>query len=234
MAENKGMFAGFSDETIQFMWGIRLNNRRDWFLEHKPVYLRSLYEPMKALGAEVQRRMLDKHPELELNLKVTRIYRDARRVKYGGLYKDHLWLVLHAPREGSWTPEPAFYFEARPEEYEIGLGYWCPKASFMARYRQKILREPAKLETLARRLNRQSVFQLEGAEYKRPKGEVSPLLKPWFNRKDLTISSVRSYEEESPFFGPELADEIFESFQWLLPFYHWFKEIELEPESNEA
>lgn len=227
------MFQGFTEETIRFMWGIRLNNSRDWFLEHKESYLRSLYQPMKELGADVQQRLLSRASDLELNLKVTRIYRDARRVKYGGLYKDHLWFVLHAPREGTWTPEPAFYFEARPEEYEIGLGYWCPRAAFMGQYRQKILREPEKLETLARRLNRQKVFALEGAQYKRPKGEVSALLKPWFNRKDLAINARYGYDEGSPFFGPELTEQIAEGFAWLLPFYRWFKEIELEPELTE-
>jgi uncharacterized protein (TIGR02453 family) len=227
------MFQGFTEDTIQFMWGIRFNNRRDWFLEHKRVYQTSFYEPMKELGADVQQRLLAKHPKLELNLKVTRIYRDARRVKYGGLYKDHLWLVLHAPREGTWTPEPAFYFEARPESYDIGVGYWSPKASYMERYRQKILREPEKLEKLARRLNRQNKFVLEGEEYKRPKGEVSPLLKPWFNRKNVGLVYTGDYEEGSPFFAAELVDEIVEGFEWLMPFYLWFKEIELEPEVNE-
>jgi uncharacterized protein (TIGR02453 family) len=227
------MFQGFTEETIQFMWGIRLNNSRDWFLEHKEEYLRSFYQPMKELGAQVQEQVLTKNPGLELNLKVTRIYRDARRVKYGGLYKDHLWFVLHAPREGEWTPEPAFYFEARPEEYDVGLGYWCPKPAYMGQYRQKILREPEKLEKLARRLNRRKEFRLEGEEYKRPKGEVSPLLKPWFNRKGLAISVTRPYDEDSPFFTPALADQIGEDFQWLMPFYRWFKEIELEPEAKE-
>ena len=27
-------FQGFSPETIDFLWGIRMNNNRDWFLEH--------------------------------------------------------------------------------------------------------------------------------------------------------------------------------------------------------
>jgi hypothetical protein len=103
----------------------------------------------------------------------------------------------------------------------------------MAQYRQKILREPEKLEKLARRLNRRKEFRLEGEEYKRPKGEVSPLLKPWFNRKGLAISVTRPYDEDSLFFAPELADQIAGDFQWLMPFYHWFKEIEQEPEAKE-
>ena len=28
------MFEGFSPETVDFLWGIRMNNNRDWFLEH--------------------------------------------------------------------------------------------------------------------------------------------------------------------------------------------------------
>lgn len=32
------MFQGFSQETIDFMWGIRFHNRREWFLEHKEIY----------------------------------------------------------------------------------------------------------------------------------------------------------------------------------------------------
>lgn len=223
------MFQGFSDETIQFMWGIRFNNRRDWFLEQKPVYLRSLYEPMKELAAEVQERVMEKHGDLELNVKVTRIYRDARRVKYGGLYKDHLWFTLR-PELEHWTASPCFYFEARPEGYEYGMGCWCPKPALMERYRRHILREPEKLEKLARKLNRQKQFELVGEEYKRPKGEVSPLLKSWFNRKEICICATKEYEEDSPFFGPELVDELAEGFEWLVPYYRYFKEVELEPE----
>ena len=29
------MFTGFTDETVDFMWGIRFNNERSWFEAHK-------------------------------------------------------------------------------------------------------------------------------------------------------------------------------------------------------
>ena len=47
------MFIGFTPETIDFLWGIRMNNNRDWFLEHKKQYVSTLYEPMKALGKDL-------------------------------------------------------------------------------------------------------------------------------------------------------------------------------------
>ena len=69
------MFTGFSPETVDFLWGIRMNNNRDWFLAHKKQYVDSLYEPMKALGAAVFEPFLDSPGSI---LKVSRIYRDAR------------------------------------------------------------------------------------------------------------------------------------------------------------
>ena len=41
------MFNGFSQKTIDFMWGIRLNNNREWFTEHKEEYHSDLEAPMK-------------------------------------------------------------------------------------------------------------------------------------------------------------------------------------------
>ena len=68
-------FAGFSPETFDFLWGIRLNNNKEWFAEHKKDYVDRLYEPMKALGQAAFRPFLDRPGNL---LKVSRIYRDAR------------------------------------------------------------------------------------------------------------------------------------------------------------
>ena len=32
------MFQGYSQEAVDFMWGIRFNNERGWFLAHKDDY----------------------------------------------------------------------------------------------------------------------------------------------------------------------------------------------------
>ena len=69
-------FQGFSPETVDFLWGLRFNNNREWFEPHKEQYKRSLYEPMKALAAAVYPPVREAFPALEC--KVSRIYRDAR------------------------------------------------------------------------------------------------------------------------------------------------------------
>ena len=47
------MFTGFTDETVDFMWGIRFNNERTWFEAHKETYLTQFYQPMRELGDEL-------------------------------------------------------------------------------------------------------------------------------------------------------------------------------------
>jgi uncharacterized protein (DUF2461 family) len=43
------MFTGFTDETVDFMWGIRFNNERGWFEAHKEIYRNHFYLPMEIL-----------------------------------------------------------------------------------------------------------------------------------------------------------------------------------------
>ena len=74
------MFHGFSQETVDFMWGIRFNNEKSWFELHKADYQTYFLTPMKDLGAQVQSALLDRFPQSGLNLKISRIYRDARRL----------------------------------------------------------------------------------------------------------------------------------------------------------
>lgn len=219
-------FQGFTRETEQFLWGIRLNNERSWFLAHKDEYQRLAYEPLKELAGEVQARFLEQHPELELNLKVTRIYRDVRLVRDGRFYKDHLWFTLFPPHE-DWTAHASFYFEIAPEGYELGMGYYWAPSAMMELYRKKILQDPARMEGLARRLVERPDFSLYGQEYKRSKGAVSDLLKPWFNRKTVALSSPRSYED-GRCGGPELVKDVAEGFEWLLPYYRFFRELEAD------
>ena len=106
------MFTGFTDETVDFMWGIRFNNERSWFESHKEIYLTQFYRPMCDLAEELYGFMLEKRPDCGLIRKVTRIYRDARRLHGRGPYKESLWFSVEQPSE-QWTARPTFWFELR-------------------------------------------------------------------------------------------------------------------------
>ena len=117
------MFQGFSQEAVEFLWGIRFNNERGWFEAHKEEYLTLVAGPMRELGEQVHAAVEEEFPKLGLNLHVSRIYRDARRLHGRGPYKDHLWFTLRRPKE-EWVSQPAFYFELAPEYYSMGMGWY--------------------------------------------------------------------------------------------------------------
>ena len=128
------MFTGFCDQTVDFLWQIRFNNERPWFEAHKADYLTYVLQPMRELGAELYDYMAEKYPQLWLNLHVSRIYRDARRLFGRGPYKDHMWLSLRHENE-EWTSRPVFYFEIMPEGYSYGMGVYSATPQVMERFR---------------------------------------------------------------------------------------------------
>jgi uncharacterized protein (TIGR02453 family) len=214
------MFHGFTPETNEFLWGIRLNNSREWFTPRKQIYVSQVYEPLKELAYEVQAQIIEAFPNQPLNCKVTRIYRDVRIPRKDGPYKTSLWFSLRAPGR-QWAASPALYFAIDGPGYSTGMDFYCGKPALMECYRQEILRDPKPLEKLARQLNKQDRFQLGGPEYKRSKGDAGPLLAPWFNRKSLFIDWTRA-ADEGPLYTSELTHQVVEDFKWLMPFYQYF------------
>ena len=216
------MFEGFTPETIDFLWGIRMNNNRDWFLEHKKQYVDTLYTPMKDLGQLLFEPFLEKPGSI---LKVSRIYRDARRLHGRGPYKDHLWFVLRPMATAA--AEPGFYFEAAPEHYSYGMSSWNTTPQTMAKLRARIDRDPEPLKQLARRLEKHGEFALEGQMYKRPKGDPGTLLYPWYNRRQITLTSDHNCDEL--YFSPELAEQVVNGFAFLVPYYDYMCSVMADP-----
>ncbi|HIY22183.1 MAG TPA: DUF2461 domain-containing protein [Candidatus Flavonifractor merdigallinarum] len=215
------MFQGFTDATIDFMWGIRFNNDRTWFQAHKEDYLTSFYNPMKELSREVYDAFQAKHAVPGLCCKVSRIYRDARRLYGRGPYKDHLWWSMERPGEESFSARPVFWFELEPEGWSTGLGYYSATPATMAAFRARLDRDPKTFAALARRLEGQERFLLSGEDYKRPKGTPSlPLLEPWYNKRSFSLIHEEAH-------GPilrshDLVNVLLEGFDFLLPFYEYF------------
>lgn len=222
------MFQGFSEETIRFLWGIRFNNEKAWFETHREEYLTYLFHPLRDLALEVHAALSDRHPDLELSCHISRIFRDARRLHGRGPYKDRLWFSLRKDTEEDWTSTPVFWFEITPEGYGSGLGCYSAKAVTMAKYRARIDRDPETFSALVRRFNRQSLFVLDGPDYRRPRGNPGALLAPWYNKKTISLSCDRPHGELS--FSPDLSRTLVEGFETLIPFYRYFVTLDGDPD----
>ena len=91
------MFQGFSQGAVDFLWGVRFNNERSWFEAHKQEYLDLVIAPLQELGRQVHAAMTAAYPKEQLNLYVSRIYRDARRLHGRGPYKEWIYPVILFP-----------------------------------------------------------------------------------------------------------------------------------------
>lgn len=198
-------FAGFSPETIDFLWGIRFNNNREWFNAHKPAYQKYLYEPMKALSAQVAEPFA---AVPHLRMKLSRIYRDMR-MHPPTPYKESLWFSIR--REGdSWMDLPCLFFEITPEGYSYGMGMWCQRAASMEALRAKMTAKADEFLQMVARAEAETDLKLWGSTYARPKPCPDERLLPYFRLKNLSAWHDRPADDL--LFSPALADEVTRTF----------------------
>ncbi|MBQ5406047.1 MAG: DUF2461 domain-containing protein [Oscillospiraceae bacterium] len=214
------MFEGFTKETGEFLWELRFNNERPWFLAHKEQYERCLNRPFRALAQESWRLLSERYPERDFRVHVSRIYRDARRLFGRGPYKDHLWFSLYTSDKNEG---PSFWFEIGAAGYTYGLGFWSMRPALMERFRRAVDANPARFERLARQAEALPGLRLLGEEYRRPKGDRGELLNRWYNRKYLTMEFSGDFGGD--LFSPALAQILCGAYGSLMPMHDFLAEV---------
>ncbi|MCL1820149.1 MAG: DUF2461 domain-containing protein [Oscillospiraceae bacterium] len=213
------MFKGFTTDTIDFLWGLKLNNEKSWFEEHKDDFKRHLQTPMKELSSDVFERVTAVCKDYGFIQKLSRIYRDARRVRDGRPYHENMWFSLERPSE-EWTSVPVFWFDIGTEYWGYGMGFYQARAETMTKFRARIDRDPKKFEKLAAFLDEQDEFKLEGAEYARKKEAPTEKTALWYNRKSVSLNHMQPNGKE--LFSPELAGRVADGMLSLMPMYDYF------------
>ena len=222
------MFTGFSQSAIDFMWNIRLNNNKPWFEAHKDEFKRDFQTPMKELGQEVFARITADYGERGFIHKLSRIYKDARRVRDGNLYRDSLWFSVEKPYTESMENSGVltFWFDLNPEGWSYGLGYYAAKAATMEKLRARIDGKPKEFEKLIDLLNSQDEFKLDGPEYSRQKQAPTQKTQEWYNKKSFSLIHFGEIGDE--LFSREFTDRLVNGYRFLMPFYDYFAAAESE------
>ena len=215
------MFEGFSPETIDFLWGIRMNNNKEWFTANKKTYVDYVYEPMKALGKELFQPFLEKPGNI---LKVSRIYRDAR-MHPPEPYKESLWICIRQDVEW-WAENPCLYFEVNPEGVSYGFFLWKPRTATMEDFRRHITAYPDEFLELIRSTEEAVGQPILADTYKRPKPTDNKDLEPYFAWRGQ-IGCTRDIAPGPEMFGPELKDEVMDFFEKLTPLYDFFNRFKV-------
>jgi len=215
------MFEGFSPETIDFLWGIRMNNNKEWFTANKKTYVDYVYEPMKALGKELFQPFLEKPGNI---LKVSRIYRDAR-MHPPEPYKESLWICIRQDVEW-WAENPCLYFEVNPEGVSYGFFMWKPRTATMEDFRRHITAYPDEFLELIRSTEEAVGQPILADTYKRPKPTDNKDLEPYFAWRGQ-IGCTRDIAPGPEMFGPELKNEVMDFFEKLTPLYDFFNRFKV-------
>ena len=209
-------FKGFSPETVDFLWGIRMNNNREWFTANKQNYVQYLYEPMKDLGKDLFAILDDTPGNL---LKVSRIYRDAR-MHHPLPYKESLWICIRKDVEW-WAEHPCLYFEIRPEGVSYGFIWLQPKVAALKAFRQGISADSKEFLKILRKLKKDTGLEVTAKTYKRPpQTPEDEKLLPYFAWQKYIACDVDEPVEEG-MFGPELGNRAAKVLEALLPLYEY-------------
>ena len=215
------MFEGFSPETIDFLWGIRMNNNKEWFTANKKTYVDYVYEPMKALGKALFQPFLDRPGNI---LKVSRIYRDAR-MHPPEPYKESLWICIRQDVEW-WAENPCLYFEVNPEGVSYGFFIWKPRTAALEEFRRYITAHADEFLALIRATEEAVGQPILADTYKRPKPTEDKALEPFFAWRGQ-IGCTRDVAPGPEMFGPELKKEVADFFEKLTPLYDFFNRFKV-------
>ena len=213
------MFTGYSPETVDFLWGIRLNNNREWFMANKANYTKFLYEPTKELGKALFQPFLDRTGDI---LKVSRIYRDAR-MHPPEPYKESLWICIRQDVEW-WAENPCLYFEICPEGISYGFCLWKPRTATLEKMRQYWAANPAEFLELIQKTEKATGMPITADLYKRPKEAPTEVLAPFFAWRG-NIGCVVNEPVSPEIFGPELGQRAYGFLEKLLPLYEYFNQF---------
>lgn len=216
-------FNGYNEKTNDYLIGIKFNNNKTWFQEHRELYTENVHNPTLALATELAKRMNEMDPDFTEGPKVSRANRDIRFSNNKAPYKEHKWFFLKDTLTRGSVPwgAPGYFFEISADWWRYGLFFGDePKA--MAEFRNKVNADTAGCERLIK-IGDKSRFDLEGEEYKRIfNKELSPTLNKWAQKKWITYVRYEDYDNMD-FYSPKLVDTVFEGFKEIYDIYKFLK-----------
>jgi uncharacterized protein (TIGR02453 family) len=200
-------FKGFPESAFDFLHGLKKNNNKEWFENHRETYENDLREPSKLLVGAMSEALASAKLPLIADQKrsLFRINRDIRFSKDKSPYKTHIGIVFpfEGAKEDEWI---GMYLGFEPEGKDgvktyIGGGCHMPSSSFLKRVRNKVASNYKELEKLIAEKNFKKEFPkgvTDGGESlkRMPKGfdEGHPAEK-WLKMKSYSFGSDLTKKE---------------------------------------
>lgn len=225
----KGVFNGFSPETLTFLRNLRENNNKEWFEANRYNYDMHVLNPLKLLVSDIGYFMLTIDPLFEItpavDKTIARIYRDVRFSKDKSPYRSNIWITFRrASRD--WKEDPVFFFEIFPDWYRYGMGFYSASKDTMDNFRKRVEERPGEFSDVISFYNEEDGFIIDGEKYKRPLSiNVPPNLTEWCQRKNIYI--IRNRVIDETFYSSRLVEDLISDFKKIEPFYNYLWKVKI-------
>jgi uncharacterized protein (TIGR02453 family) len=137
----------FTPRLFRFLEQLRRNNRRVWFLKHRPEFEEFARQPSLRFITDLRLRLRDISPWLVADPKpnggsLFRIYRDVRFSKDKSPYKTHVGMNFWHAAASETVHAPGLYLHLEPKSCFLAGGVWQPDARSLARIRDAVAWKP--------------------------------------------------------------------------------------------
>jgi len=217
---------GFTEKTLGFISENYMRNDREWFKQHKGDYEALVLAPFAKLLETLAPVMEKIDDKLICTPKcVSRIYRDARYVKGGAVFRDSLWCSVHRKKASAYDLLPEFYFYISLEGFGYGCGYYRTGTASMEQLRKMALSGDKVFTAAKRAFEKQDRFYLGGEMYKKNRfPDCAPDLLDWVNRKSICVCYDST--DSGELFDEKLFERVAQDMQDIAPIYRLYAEME--------
>lgn len=191
----------FSKSTTEFLRGIRDNNNKEWFEEHKQEYLTDVYEPLCLLAKEMGEQFSDIPTVV---YKASRIYQDVNYPPYQH-YRNTMWIyILHNAM--MWNQTPMVYMELSADGIVFGFKISKPQSYVMENFRKELYQNKDFFLDILKPLKEKYDINIAGEEYKRKKPCNDDEIAEFVNKKTLYIHFTVPAGRE--LYSPRLTEKL--------------------------
>ncbi len=216
----------FSQQTLDFLFQNRIEDSREWFRAHKSDYEQLVHAPMIELVERLTPGMLRIDPLFNCVPRscISRIYRDTRFAKDKSIYRDVMWCSFMRDKK-IYHGLPGFYFEISPCGFQYGCGYYQASSESLEAMRKMIKEEDRVFKSALNAYQKQKVFCLEDAKYKRTRNPDQPAeLREWLDQRNICLNAACG--DLQLLFSDSLADRLAQDFALIAPVYRFMIEAE--------
>ena len=204
-------FAGFTNDTLDFLTALRYNNNREFFYGSRDWYLSAVRTPALALAEELGKTVekIDGELERRPSRVISHINRDLRFSHDKTPYRDFFWLSFHGQGEEKHL-RPEFWFELGPDGSSCGMGIYQDLPERMNAFRRMCESDPGELLQAVEALGDR--FRLDGRRIRRMEvpERVPALLAPFYPLKGFYLSHAIDMKQA---LDPSLAGYVAERFR---------------------